>query len=174
MERPAHLPLASWHLREGEVCGQLWDFSVTVPRPPSPGHWLLRLLGKRPVGGAALPQREGPSGLTDLPSLRAASSAPETAEGFASGQRSWAPSSPASEGGEWNGTKRSPEFLRGGFKKWRGKAGENLCPRHCHFKRQTRKIFFSPEKLVCFLLSEKESLAPRASPLGQASLEAMF
>ena len=71
MECPAHLPLASWHLREGEVCGQLRDFLVTDPRPPSLGHWLLRrLLGKRPVGGAALPQRQGPSGLTDLASLR--------------------------------------------------------------------------------------------------------
>ena len=68
------------------MCGQLWDFSVTVPRPPSPGPWLLRLLGKRTLGGAPLPQREGPSGLTDLPSLRATGSAPETAEGFALGQ----------------------------------------------------------------------------------------
>ena len=142
MECPAHLPLASWHLREGEVCGQLRDFLVTDPRPPSLGHWLLRrLLGKRPVGGAALPQREGPSGLTDLASLRAASSAPETANGFALGQWSRAPSSPASKGGEWKGMRRSPEFLRGGFKKWNGKAGENLCPRHCHLKRRTRKIF---------------------------------
>lgn len=157
MERPAHLPLASWHLREGEVCGQLWDFSVTVPRPPSPGHWLLRLLGKRPVGGTALPQREGPSGLTDLASLGAASSAPETAEGFALGQRSWAPSSPASEGGEWNGMKRSPEFLRGGFKKWRGKAGENLCPRHCHLKRRTRKIFFLLKSWCASLYQKKRA-----------------
>lgn len=143
MECPAHLPLASWHLREGEVCGQLWDFSVTVPRPPSLGHWLLQLLGKRPVGGAALPQREGPWGLTDLASLRAASSAPGTAEGFALGQRSWAPSSPASKGGERNAMKRSPEFLRGGSKKWDGKARESLCPSHCHSKCRTRRNLFS-------------------------------
>lgn len=57
---------SSWHLREGEVCGQPWDFSVTIPRPPSPGHLLLWLLGSGPWEGAHLHQREGPSCLSDL------------------------------------------------------------------------------------------------------------
>lgn len=70
-DEPAHLSPrlreeSSWHLREGEVCGQPWDFSVTIPRPPSPGHLLLWLLGSGPWEGAHLHQREGPSCLSDL------------------------------------------------------------------------------------------------------------
>lgn len=68
---PAHLSPrlreeSSWHLREGEVCGQPWDFSVTIPRPPSLGHLLLWLLGSGPWEAAHLHQREGPSCLSDL------------------------------------------------------------------------------------------------------------
>lgn len=53
----AHLSLScvlqesSWYLREREVCGQLWDFSVPIHRSP-PGHLLLRLLGSSPWKGA--------------------------------------------------------------------------------------------------------------------------
>lgn len=140
---------------------------------PSLGHWLLGCWEKQPVGGAALPQREGPWGLTDLASLRAASSAPGTAEA-ALGQRSWAPSSPASKCGERNAMKRSPSFSERIQKVGREGRGESL-PKALPFKMSNqKKSSLLLKKLVRVLLSGKEALAPTTSRLGQASLEAVF
>lgn len=47
---PSCLREESWHLREGEVCGQIWDFSVTIHRP-SPGVLTAQAAGKRSLEG---------------------------------------------------------------------------------------------------------------------------
>lgn len=55
-----------WHLREGEVCGQPWDFLVTIPRPPPRGPDCSGCWEVAPGRGAHMHQREGPSCLSDL------------------------------------------------------------------------------------------------------------